>query len=130
MVIPPASRRFGSINVGLVGPLPESEGCRYLLTLIDRFSRWPEVILIPDISSKTCCTAFIRHWLPRYGVPDKITTDRGSQFVGGVWAELMNSLGIKSSSTTAYHPQSNGLRFTDASWQESLPLVLLGLRSS
>ena len=71
-------------------------------------------------------------------------TDRGSQFVGGIWKELMNSLGVKSLSTTAYHPQCNGLvermhrqlkaairaRLTDNSWQDALPLVLLGLRSA
>ena len=53
--------------------------------------------------------AFIRHWLPRYGIPDDIVTDRGTQFAGGAWKELMTSLGIQSHSTTAYHPQGNGL---------------------
>ena len=85
VVIPPASRRFGSIHVDLVGPLPLSDGCRYLLTIVDRFTRWPEAIPLPDMASTTCCQAFIRHWLPRYGVPDDVVTDRGSQFVGGSW---------------------------------------------
>ena len=38
----PATCRFGSLHVDLVGPLPESERCKYLLTIVDRFSRWPE----------------------------------------------------------------------------------------
>ena len=96
------------------------------------------------MSSTTCCRAFIRHWVSRYGIPDEIVTDWGSQFVGGSWAELMKSLGIRASSTTAYHPQCNGLieRFhrqlkasiraslRDSSWQDTLPLVMLGLRSA
>ena len=41
-VLPPASRRFGSIHVDLVGPLPDCQGKKYLLTIVDRFSRWPE----------------------------------------------------------------------------------------
>ena len=142
--IPPASHRFGSIHVDLVGPLPLSDGCRYLLTFVDRFTRWPEALPVPDMQSTTCCNAFIHHWLPRFGIPDDIVTDRRSQFVGGAWRELMSSLGIQTHSTTAYHPQSNGLvermhrqlkgairaRLTDSSWPDSLPLVLLGLRSA
>ena len=142
IVIPPASRRFGSIHVDLVGPLPPSDGCRYLLTIVDRFTRWPEVIPLPDMASNTCCQAFIRHWMPRYGIPDEVVTDRGTQFVGGSWKDLMATLGIQTHATTAYHPQSNGLvermhrqlkaairaRLTDESWMECLPLVLLGLR--
>ena len=38
------SRRFQHVHVDLVGPLPESKGCRYLLTIIDRFARWLEVL--------------------------------------------------------------------------------------
>ena len=68
-VIPSAKRRFGSIHVGLVGPLPSSEKCKYLLTIVDRFSRWPEAYPLPDMSSNTCARAFIRHWLPRFWHP-------------------------------------------------------------
>ena len=56
----------------------------------------------------------------------------------------MTSLGVKTLSTTAYHPQCNGLverlhrtlkaairaRLVDSDWQSALPLVLLGLRSA
>ena len=143
-VFPSAKRRFGSIHVDLVGPLPSSERCKYLLTIVDRFSRWPEAFPLQDMSSNTCARAFVRHWLPRFGIPDEVITDRGTQFVGGAWAELMTSLGVKSLTTTAYHPQCNGLverlhrtlkaairaRLVDSDWQSALPLVLLGLRSA
>ena len=143
-VLPPAQRRFGSVHVDLVGPLPESDGCKYLLTFVDRFTRWPEVFPVPDMSSTTCAKTFIRHWLPRFGIPDSIVTDRGTQFVGGSWKDLMSSLGVQTFATTAYHPQCNGLvermhrdlkasvraRLVDSSWQDCLPLVLLGLRSA
>ena len=143
-VLPPADRRFGSVHVDLVGPLPDCQGYKYLLTIVDRFSRWPEAYPLKDMSSQSCCRAFIDNWLPRFGVPDSVVTDRGSQFVEGVWKELMQSLGISAHSTTAYHPQSNGLvermhrqlksaikaRLVDINWCSCLPLVLLGLRSA
>ena len=88
--------------------------------------------------------AFIRHWLPCYGVPDMVVTDRGAQFTGSFSKTLLEQFGIASLSTTAYHPQANGLvegmhcqlkgalkaRLNDAAWMDELPLVLLGMRSA
>ncbi len=58
-------------SIDLVGPLPPSNGCTYLLTCVDRFTKWPEAIPIPD-SAK----AFIQTWISRFGVPSTVTTDR------------------------------------------------------
>ena len=128
----------------IVGPLPPSEDHRYLLTIVDRHSRWPEAIPLKEISAASCAAAFIRCWLPRYGVPDSIVTDRGAQFTGALWRDLLEQLGVTSLSTMAYHPQANGMvermhrqlkaalkaRLNDASWMDELPLVLLGMRSA
>ena len=46
------------------------------------------------MSSQSCCRVFIDNWLPRFGIPDSVVTDRGSQFMGGVWKELMETLGV------------------------------------
>ena len=97
-----------------------------------------------EILATSCVAAFIRYWLPRYGVPDTVVTDRGAQFTGSCWRTLLEQLGVASLSTTAYHPQANGLvermhrqlkaalkaRLNDASWMDELPLVLLGMRSA
>ena len=88
--------------------------------------------------------AFVSQWIPRFGVPTTITTDRGSQFESNLWKEIMNLLGSRRTRTTVYHPQANGMveRFhrqlkaalktlpDPSSWFESLPLVLLGIRTS
>ena len=49
------------------------------------------------------------YWIAQHGVPETITTDRGSQFVSEIWKQLLQTWGIKHSTTTPYHPQSNGL---------------------
>lgn len=141
---PPPDRRFASIHLDLVGPLPVSEGQSYLLTIVDRFSRWPEAIPLPNSTAETCARALIRGWIARFGVPADITTDRGPQFTSSLWTALGRALGIDNRKTTAYHPQSNGMvermhrqlkaslkaRLTTPNWMDELPMVLLGLRSA
>ena len=140
----PPSDRFCSLHVDLVGPLPESQGMTYLFTIIDRFTRWPEAIPVPDAHASTCASALLHHWVARFGVPVDITSDRGRQFTSVLWTQLNMLLGVETNTTTAYHPQANGMverlhrqlksslkaRTTGANWFGELPMVLLGIRSS
>ena len=57
----PPSDRFCSLHVDLVGPLPESQGMTYLFTIIDRFTRWPEAIPVPNAHASTCASALLHH---------------------------------------------------------------------
>ena len=139
----PPDARFAHVHVDLVGPLPPSQGYTYLLTCVDRFTRWPEAIPLPNITTEAVAHAFLSGWISRFGVPTTLTSDRGSQFESGLWSQLMNLLGIHRTRTTAYHPCANGLveRFhrqlkaalmarSSNTWVLDLPLVLLGIRSS
>ena len=136
-------RRFDHIHVDLVGPLPPSQGFTHLMTVVDRFSRWPEALPLTDTSAPSCAQALIFHWIARFGVPLDITSDRGSQFTSHLWTSVAQLLGTRSHHTTAYHPQSNGLverfhrhlksalraRLTGSNWIRELPWVLLGIRT-
>jgi len=140
----PSPHRLDHIHLDLIGPLPISNSNRYCLTMIDRASRWPEVVPIPDMTAETVAKAFIDTWVSRFGCPSVITTDQGRQFESKLLHILTNALGTKRIRTTSYHPQSNGLienfhRTLKASitscpdsprWSEYLPFILLILRTA
>lgn len=136
--------RFQHVHLDLIGPLPPSNGFKYCLTMIDRQSRWTEAIPLQDIMAETVSDAFYSHWVCRFGVPSRITTDQGRQFESQLFHQLTTLLGIQRNRTTAYHPQSNGCverwhrtlksaitaHMNSANWTRVLPTVLLGLRAS
>ena len=137
-------RRFDHIHVDLVGPLPPSQGFTHLLTVVDRFTRWPEAIPLSNTTTHTCAQALVAQWIARFGIPMDMSSDRGSQFTSQLWASISTLLGTKLHHTTAYHPQSNGLverfhrhlksalraRLSGPNWVDELPWVLLGIRTA
>ena len=83
------------IHVDIVGPLPSSGGCRYLFTAIDRATRLPEVVPMQGATTEDCLQALINGWITKFGLPDIISSDRGTVFSSNLWSALATSLGIQ-----------------------------------
>lgn len=110
--------------------------------MIDRFSRWPEVVPLPDQEAVTVARAFFDNWIARFGVPLRVTTDQGRQFESNLFRHLNQIAGTTHIRTTAYHPAANGIverfhrqlkaaiRCHQDRWTEALPSVMLGIRSA
>ena len=96
-----------------------------------------------SITAQPFVRAFLFTCVAMYGVPSVLTSDSGAQFTSSIWTSVCCSLGISLSTTTSFHPQSNGIieqfhrslktafraRLAGLNWFPHLPLVLLGLQS-
>ena len=116
-------------------------GYTHLLTCVNRFTHWPEVISLTNTCTETDTQEFLSGWISCFGVPSSLTSDRG-QFESHLWEHFMKLLGICHTRTTAYHPSANGLveQFyrqlkvslmskATANWLEALPIALLGIHT-
>ncbi|XP_072909479.1 uncharacterized protein [Hemitrygon akajei] len=140
----PTHRRLLHIHLHIIGPLPVSRGTRYIFTMVDRFTRWPEAVPLSDTSTESCARTLIANLIARFGLPTDITSNRGVQFTPGLWTALAQLLVSRLHHTTAYQPQSNGLveRFLwhlklalmachrGPNWTVEIPWVLMGIRTA
>lgn len=137
------SARFEHIHVDIVGPLPISRGYRYCVTCVGRYTRWPEVFPVEDITAETVACALFAGWFARFGAPRRVTTDQGRQFESSLFKQLSHLTGTKHLRATAYHPAANGMVelfhrqmkaaivcHADMNWADALPVVLLGIRAA
>lgn len=108
--IQPATKPFELVSLDIVGPLPvTTSGHRYLLTFMDYLTRYCEAIPIPNQTAETVAREFVQKIITRYGVPSKLLTDQGRNFVSALFKGVCTLLGVQKLQTTPYHPQCNGM---------------------
>jgi len=120
--------------------MPISEGKRYCLTCIDRFTKWPEAFPLEDQEAETVARTFYEGWICRFGTLPRIITDQGRQFESYLFRQLSELTGTSHLRTTAYHSQTNGMieRLhrqlkvaikcpTNKRWTKILPTILLDI---
>ena len=99
----------GGFHLDLVGPLPSRHGFTYLLSMNDWMTCWSEVASLSSITAETCVRFFLSIWVARFGVPSVLMFHRGAQFTASICTGVCCSLGISPSTTTSFHPESNGM---------------------
>jgi transposase InsO family protein len=135
-------------GLDIVGPLRKAPGgFTHLLVAIDKFSKWVEVRPITNLRAEQGVT-FFTDIVHRFGVPNSIITDNGSQFTGRKFLEFCDKFHIRVDWAAVAHPQTNGqvehangmilqglkprifdqLNKSGRKWLQELPAVVWSLR--
>ena len=103
---------FKRVTVDIVGPIESrsEKRTRYILTMIDYATRYPEAVALPSIETKRVAEALVEMF-SRVGIPDEMLTDCGSQFTAEVMKEVCRLLSLQQLTTTPNHPMCNGGAF-------------------
>ena len=107
--MPLISEPFYRVSIDLVGPLspPSSEGHKYILTLIDSATSFPEACALKNIDSISVAEALLGIF-SRVGIPHEIHSDLGTQFTSELMKEFHRLLSIQPLFNTPYHPMGTG----------------------
>ncbi|XP_053367139.1 uncharacterized protein K02A2.6-like [Clarias gariepinus] len=124
---------------------PRIQGKRYILVVEDRFSRWVEAVATAKEDATAVAKFLCREVIPRFGIPDTISSDNGKHFTNKIVQKITQWLKIKHRFGCVYHPQSQGMverangvlkmklakicAETGMNWFQALPLALMGMRS-
>ncbi len=145
--IPPPDGPFRHLMIDYVDMTQRVGRMRYILVVIDRFSRWIEAVPTPHPDCKSVLKFLCKEVFPRFGLPDTISSDNGPHFVAQISKMTFKMLGIKQKFGCVYHPQSQGTVerangtlkaklakiLADSggklNWVEALPLALMCMRS-
>ncbi|KAL5509260.1 hypothetical protein EMCRGX_G004598 [Ephydatia muelleri] len=144
--IVPMPNVWHQVGIDLIGPLPTtSKGNKYVVTLVDYFSKWPEAAPLKDKTAASVAL-FLFETFCRFGCCEVIISDQGREFVNKVKEQLFRLTQTHHKVSSAYHPQTNGLteRFNQTlqaslikvvnssqdDWDEHLSAVLFAYRTS
>ena len=145
--LPIANEPFDMIGIDCVGPLPESlNGHKYIVVITDYLTRWPEAFAVKSIEASVIAKILFDEILCRHGSPKKMLSDRGTNFLSELIAEICKLFETKQIRTSPYHPQCDGLTermngtlvkslamFTNepqTDWDTFIPAVLFAYRTS
>jgi hypothetical protein len=117
------------MGLDILGPFPRAVGgYRYLYVAIDKFTKWPEATPMVNIT-KASATAFLRSIVCRFGVPNRVITDNGTQFTSQYFQKYCENIGIQLCFASVAHLRSNsqveGLTLRSSEGSRSGPTAIL-----
>ncbi|CAK1542499.1 unnamed protein product [Leptosia nina] len=102
------SQRFETLSIDLFGPLPKSlNEEKWVFIIEDVATKWIELFAMREATSEACAHILINEIILRYGIPRKLISDNGTQFISAVIQKLTFCMGIDHILTPVYHPQPN-----------------------
>ena len=113
-----ATSPFERLNIDFKGPIPSSTNNKYMLTVIDEYSRFPFVYPCSDVSAVSVIKS-LSGLFTVFGTPLYIHSDRGASFMSSEVKTFLGRLGIATSRTSQYNPQGNSQceRYNGVIWK-------------
>ena len=103
-------RRFKVVAIDTLSMSPTSQhGNNYVVSMGDLFTHYMCVVAVPTIHARVVAEAFVFNWVLRFGAPEKLLSDNGTEFCNEVLQHCCFVLGVKRIFTTPWHPQTNGM---------------------
>ena len=100
---------WDKINIDAMGPFPPTaEGYKYIVVIVDCFTRFVELFPAMTVSAEDACKCILSV-VGRYGIPNTILTDGGSQFKNEVIVEVVSALDLRHKITTLYSKEENAM---------------------
>jgi transposase InsO family protein len=119
-----ATHPFERLSIDFKGPVPSKSRNRYILTIIDEYTRFPFAYACSDMTARTIISHLIELF-SIFGFPSFVHSDRGPSFMSDELKTFLHTRGVATSRTTSYNPQCNGQveRLNNTLWK-SISLCL------
>jgi hypothetical protein len=92
----PEGSAMSRIAIDFVGPLPITDkGNTVMLVVVDYFTKWGEAFALPDQTAQTTADCLVENFFSRFGLPERIHSDQGSNFESTLFKEMTELMGIK-----------------------------------
>jgi hypothetical protein len=112
-------QKWESISMDFIIGLPQVQGKDYIYVVVDRLTKFAHLFSIPSQYSTThVAKLFFREVFRLHGLPKTIFSDWDNRFMGGLYGELFRLVGKKLTSSTSYHPQTDGQTEIVNKWLE------------
>jgi hypothetical protein len=99
---------FNVWGIDFMGPFPNSEGCKYILVVVDYVSKWVEALPCQVANAKHSKRMFHEVIFPRYGVLRIVISNGGSHLIDRTFRKALMEVGVDHRIVTPYHPQTSG----------------------
>jgi len=102
-----ATQPWERLSIDFIGPLSSCQGHKYILTVVDEFTRYPFAFPCKDMTTDIVIKCLLDLFAV-FGSPGSVHSDRGAQFESTRFRQFLLENGVVKSRTTPYHPQGNG----------------------
>ncbi|KAI5320935.1 hypothetical protein L3X38_040643 [Prunus dulcis] len=93
--------------IGKIYPASSQQHC-FIIVATDYFTKWVEAKPIKTTTSQEIITFIEEQIIQRFGIPESITTDRGSSFISRDMLDMAETFKFKLLQSTPYYAQANG----------------------